>query len=58
MSMRKEQDLREEIEILKRYYGFDEASIKELKEKNQLAEVINIVKLEYFSLCKGGGNHD
>lgn len=49
----KSQASKEEIEMLKKYYGFDEASIKELKEKNQLGEVIKKIKLEHFSLCKG-----
>lgn len=53
MSMRKKQDLRDEIEALKKYYGFNDATIKELKGKNQLAGVIERIKLEHFSLCKG-----
>lgn len=49
----KSQASKEEIEILKKYYGFDEASIKKLGEKNQLVGVIKGIKIENFSLCKG-----
>lgn len=47
-------ELKEEVEMLKKYYGFSDDNIKRLEERNELGKAIERIKLGHFLHCRGG----
>lgn len=44
----------EEVEILKKHYGFTEERIGQLKREGRLNEIIEKIKMEHFLSCRHG----